>query len=157
MKIKLIVIGKTSEPYLREGIEVYLRRLIRYCDFELEVLPDVRNKAVLPVEKLKTAEAQLVLKKLEGTDYVVLLDDKGKQFKSEGLAEFVTKRLASGRGRLVFVVGGAFGFDNGLYERADIKLSLSMMTFSHQMVRLIFLEQLYRAFTIIKNEPYHHS
>jgi len=157
MKIKLIVIGKTSEAYLREGIDGYLKRLVRYGDIDLEVLPEVRNKAVLPIDKLKVAEAQVVLKKLEVTDYVVLLDDKGKQLSSEGLAELVTKRLTSGRGRFVFLVGGAYGFDKVLYDRADLKLSLSLMTFSHQMVRLIFLEQLYRAFTIIKNEPYHHS
>jgi 23S rRNA (pseudouridine1915-N3)-methyltransferase len=157
MKIKLMVVGKTNESYLKEGIEIYTSRLNRYCDFVMEVLPDVKNRAVLPEDKLKDTEAEQILKKITKTDTLVLLDDKGTEFTSEGFSQRISKWQVGGITSLVFVIGGAFGFGEDVYKRADMKFSLSRMTYSHQMVRLIFLEQLYRAFTILRNEPYHHS
>jgi 23S rRNA (pseudouridine1915-N3)-methyltransferase len=157
MKIKLLVVGKTNETYLREGITIYCNRIARYCDFELEVIPDVKNRAVLPVEKLKASEGDQILKRIAKNDHLILLDDKGIQETSEGFSQRISKWQVNGISSLVFVIGGAYGFGEEVYERADLKFSLSRLTYSHQMVRLIFLEQLYRAFTILRNEPYHHS
>ena len=157
MKIKLLVIGKTSAVYLEEGIQVYLKRLVHYADFSMEVIPDIKVNSSTETAKLKELEAHAFLKKLAPRDFVVLLDENGKQFSSEGLASQINKWQVAGDKNLVFIIGGAFGFGEELKKRSSMSLSLSEMTFSHQMVRLIFVEQLYRAFTILKGEQYHHK
>ncbi len=157
MKIKLLAIGKTASSYLDEGISVYLKRLVHYCDFSLEILPDVKSIGSMEVSKLKELEAQVFLKRITTRDYVLLMDENGKQFSSEGFAAQLNKWQIAGDNNLVFIIGGAFGFGQSLKTRADISISLSEMTFSHQMVRLIFVEQLYRAFTIVRGEQYHHK
>ena len=154
MKITLLVISKTDEPYLQQGIDIYTKRLKHYVPFELEVIPAV--KASTP-EELKEREAQLILKRIEKSDCVVLLDEHGRQPSSVGFADYLQKRMNQGIRQLTFVVGGAFGFAPSVYAAAQDKLSLSPMTFNHQMVRLIFAEQLYRAFTILRHEPYHNE
>lgn len=157
MKIKLIAIGKTDEAYLIEGIEKYLKRLKHYIALDVIVIADVKAGTKPSVEKIKEEEGKLILQKLELSDVVVLLDEGGKGFGSENFAHYLQKKMNSVAGNLVFIIGGPFGFSPSIYERAHEKISLSEMTFSHQMVRLFFAEQLYRAFTIIKGEKYHHS
>lgn len=157
MKIYLYVIGKTSEAYLTTGINEYDKRLGKYIKFDLKVLPDIKNAASLSEPELKLREGEVFLKKINTTDIVVLLDERGKEYTSEQFAEFIQHQMNYGSGDLVFVIGGAYGFSDAMYERANSKMSLSKMTFSHQMVRLLFIEQLYRGFTIIKGEPYHHK
>ena len=157
MKIQLYVIGKTAESYLSTGIAEYKKRLGKYIKFNLEVLPDIKNAASLSEQEIKLREGEVFLKKINPTDTLVLLDENGKAHTSEQMAEFIQHHMNYGGGDLVFIVGGAYGFSDAMYQRANSKLSLSKMTFSHQMVRLIFIEQLYRAFTIIKGEPYHHK
>ena len=157
MKILFLVIGKTDEDYLVTGIKKYVGRLGHYVPFEMKELPDIRNRKTLNEEQQKKAESFLLLSQLQPGDQVVLLDERGKSHTSVEFSEILEKQMASGVKRLVFVVGGPYGFSQDVYDRADSMLSLSPMTFSHQMVRLIFLEQLYRAFTILKGEPYHHS
>lgn len=156
MKIKLLVVGKTASPWLIEGIDVYVKRLIHYTDFTFEVIPDIKNAGNMQQEQLKDLEATAVLKKVQPRDLVILLDEGGKQFSSEQMADQLQKWMSAGSSNVVFVVGGAFGFGKELLSAAKFRISLSAMTFSHQMVRLIFVEQLYRAFTILKKEPYHH-
>ncbi|MCR5645017.1 MAG: 23S rRNA (pseudouridine(1915)-N(3))-methyltransferase RlmH [Bacteroidales bacterium] len=157
MKILLLVIGKTDEDYLVTGIKKYVGRLGHYTPFELKEIPDIRNRKTLSEEQQKKAESFLLLQQLQPSDHVVLLDERGKQYTSIEFSELIEKRSASGVKRLVFLIGGPYGFAQEVYDRADALLSLSPMTFSHQMVRLVFVEQLYRAFTILKGEPYHHS
>lgn len=157
MKILLLVIGKTDEDHLLAGIKKYVGRIDHYASFEMKELPDPRNRKTLSEEQQKKAESTLLLNQLQPFDQVVLLDENGKQFGSLQFAENLEKQMASGVKRLVFVIGGPYGFAPEMYARANAKLSLSPMTFSHQMVRLIFVEQLYRAFTILKGEPYHHQ
>lgn len=157
MKVLLLVIGKTDEDYLITGIKKYVGRLGHYVPFELKELPDIRNRKTLNEAQQKKAESFLLLSQLQPGDQVVLLDEKGKSHTSVEFAELLEKQMTSGVKRLVFVVGGPYGFAQDVYARADALLSLSPMTFSHQMVRLVFVEQLYRAFTILKGEPYHHS
>ena len=156
MKIRLLVIGKTSATYLEEGISVYSDRLDHYCDFTIEVISDIKNARSLDNSKLMKLESMEFLKRIKPGDITVLLDENGKQFSSDGFAKQLDKWAQTGNKNLFFIIGGAFGADEVLKERADFRLSLSSMTFSHQMVRMIFLEQLYRAFTILKNEKYHH-
>jgi 23S rRNA (pseudouridine1915-N3)-methyltransferase len=156
MKIKLLVIGKTDEAYLNEGIGKFLKRIIHYVNYEIEVIGDVKQGNKLNVEKLKEEEGKLILKKINPNDQVVILDEKGKAFTSRQFSAFLQKKL-NGGSNLVFVVGGPFGFSKEIYERANEKISLSSMTFSHQMIRLFFNEQLYRALTILKGEKYHHD
>lgn len=155
MKVECWFIGKTADRYLREGIDKYAQRLPHYLPFEAVILPDIKNAGKLLPDQLKQKEAELVLSRLKPQDGLYLLDEKGKQLTSEELALWVDQQLQGFHRRLIFLVGGAFGFDDALYQRATGKLSLSKMTFSHQMVRLFWLEQLYRAMTILKNEPYH--
>ena len=155
MKVECWFIGKTADRYLREGIDKYAQRLPHYLPFEQVVLPDIKNAGKLSPELLKQKEAELVLARLKPQDGLYILDEKGKQLTSEELAQWVDQQLQGFHRRLIFLVGGAFGFDEAIYQRANGKLSLSKMTFSHQMVRLFWLEQLYRAMTILKNEPYH--
>ena len=157
MKIILLVIGKTSEAYLQRGIEEYEKRLTRYTQFSLEVIPDIKNAASLSENELKEKEGAAILERVKPGDKIILLDSRGTQFDSPGFAKFIAKNMLASVRRLIFVVGGAYGFSNEVYTRAEGKISLSAMTFSHQMVRLIFVEQLYRAMTILKGEPYHHE
>jgi 23S rRNA (pseudouridine1915-N3)-methyltransferase len=157
MTIKLLTIGKTDDPSIQKLVDTYVSRLGHYNKFELEVIPDLKKTKNLSVDQQKSAEGKLILDKLNASDFVVLLDENGKQFSSEGFSEYIQKRLNSGMKQLIFIIGGPYGFSEEVYSRADGKLSLSKMTFSHQMVRLFFVEQLYRAFTILRNEPYHHK
>ncbi|HEY8400340.1 MAG TPA: 23S rRNA (pseudouridine(1915)-N(3))-methyltransferase RlmH [Cytophagaceae bacterium] len=157
MKIKLIMIGKTDEKYLEEGIEKYAKRLKHYISFERVIIPDVKQGPKMAVEKLKEEEGKLILSKIENSDVVVLLDDKGAEYTSTGFAGWMQKKMNTVAGNLVLVIGGAFGFSEEVYSRANEKLSLSKMTFSHQMVRLFITEQLYRAFSILRGEKYHHE
>jgi len=157
MKIRFIVIGKTEEEYLRTGINLYLARLRHYISFEYLELPALKNASSLSMPEQKTRERELVLKHIQSGEHIVLLDEHGKQMKSAELAGFLNRKMVSGIKSLVFVVGGPFGFDPSM-KNPDVELiSLSKLTFSHQMVRLIFAEQLYRAFTILRNEAYHHE
>jgi len=156
MTIKLLGIGKTDDPALQNLTEVYINRLQFYNKFEFELIPDIKKVKNLNENQQKQKEGELLLNKLIASDFVVLLDEGGKQFTSEAFSEYIQKRLNSGLKQLVFVIGGPYGFSEAVYNRADSTVSLSKMTFSHQMVRLFFTEQLYRAFTILKNEPYHH-
>ncbi|HYG16441.1 MAG TPA: 23S rRNA (pseudouridine(1915)-N(3))-methyltransferase RlmH [Bacteroidia bacterium] len=156
MKIRLIWTGKTADAYLDKGIAIYQSRLKHYCRFDIQTLPDIKNAKSLSKEELKEREGKQLLDALAPQDILVLLDETGKTYTSPQLADFVQKLLNRG-GTIVFVIGGAYGFSQEVYNRADTKLSLSPLTFSHQMVRLIFAEQLYRAFTIMKGEPYHHG
>ena len=153
MKLSFWAIAKTDEPYLVQGIDQYCKRLTHYLPFEYRELKI--KKAANPSLSLK-AETEEILKGIKPTDCLILLDDKGKQFNSEGFADFLQKRFNEVQGNIVFVAGGAFGFSEEVYSRANFKLSLSALTFTHQMVRLIFLEQLYRGMTILKGEGYHH-
>jgi 23S rRNA (pseudouridine1915-N3)-methyltransferase len=156
MKVELWALGKTSEKYLEAGIEIFEKRLKNYLPFTWTILPDVKLKTA-DGALLKKEEAKMVLSKLNPDDYLVLLDENGQQFTSVQLAQWTERRLSDSRRRMVFLIGGAFGFSPDVYARAQEKLALSKMTFSHQMVRLFFLEQLYRAMTILKNEPYHND
>ncbi len=154
MKIELRCIGKTETGYLTEGIEIFRKRLAHYTNFEIVILPDIKNA---PTEKsaLLKKEGALILEKLSDSDILVLFDENGKQYSSVAFSEFIENKQITNTPRLIFQVGGAFGFSDAVYERANAKISLSAMTFSHQMVRLIIVEQLYRAFTILKGEKYH--
>ena len=157
MKILFLVIGKTDEDYLVTGIKKYVGRLGHYVSFEMKELPDIRNRKTLSEEQQKKAESFLLLQQLQPSDQVVLLDERGKLNTSVEFSNQLEKWSVAGSKRLVFRVGGPYGFAEEVYDRANAMLSLSPMTFSHQMVRLVFLEQLYRAFTILNGEPYHHS
>ena len=157
MKIKLIVIGKTKSKFLLDGENEYQKRLKHYCKFSELIIPDIKNARKLSKKELKEKEGNLILESLKNSDYVILLDDKGLALTSIEFSELLNKKMVSSTNELVFIIGGAFGFSESVYRRADAKLSLSKMTFSHQMVRMIFKEQLYRAFTILKGEKYHHE
>jgi len=157
MKITLLTVGKTEDAYLKDGIEKYLKRLKHYIKLEVNDLPELKNTKALSPEQQKAKEAEMLLKKITNTDYVVLLDENGAELTSQQFADYINKKNIGSVQNLVFIVGGPYGFDQSIYQRANDKLSLSRMTFSHQMVRLFFTEQLYRAFTIIKGEPYHHQ
>lgn len=157
MKATLLLIGKTESSYLKEGIKIYTDRLKHYIQFEMVEIPALKNNKNMSVEQQKEAEGALILAKLSPTDEVWLLDEKGKQYSSESFAEMLDRKMYSGTKNIVFIVGGPYGFSSKVYQTATALLSLSAMTFSHQMVRLVFTEQLYRAMTIIKGEPYHHK
>ena len=157
MKIKLLVIGKTDDKSLNQLIENYQKRLQHYIKFQLEVIPDIKNVKNLSQLQQKEKEGDLILSKLQNTDQLVLLDEKGKEFRSIEFANFLQKKMNSGIKQLVLVIGGPYGFSESVYKKAMGKISLSKMTFSHQMIRLFIVEQLYRGFTILKNEPYHHE
>jgi 23S rRNA (pseudouridine1915-N3)-methyltransferase len=156
VKIKLLVVGKTDSKQLLQLISNYENRLKHYVKFELEFVADVKNAQNLSESQQKEKEGEAILKKLNSTDVLVLLDEKGKTYTSVEFSKFLQKKMNSGIKQLVFVIGGPYGFSNALYQRAQGSISLSKMTFSHQMVRLFFIEQIYRAFTILRNEPYHH-
>ena len=157
MRITLLTVGKTDIKWVSEGLEVYASRLRHYISFEIKEIPELKNVSSLSREQIKTAEGKLILKNLRDSDEVVLLDEHGREFRSVEFASMLEKRLSASSRDLVFVIGGAYGFSTEVYERASSKISLSKMTFSHQMVRTIFVEQLYRAFTIIRGESYHHE
>ena len=157
MKIILLTVGKTTSSNLIKLQEDYQNRLKFYIPFELVVIPELKNTKNLSVSEQVEKEADLILKQLESNDEIILLDEKGKQFTSVGFSEFISKKMLSSIKRTVFVVGGPYGFSERVYNRANSMVSLSAMTFSHQMIRLIFVEQLYRAMTILKGEPYHHE
>jgi 23S rRNA (pseudouridine1915-N3)-methyltransferase len=157
VKVKLIVIGKTKSKFLLDGENEYQKRLKHYCKFSELIISDVKNAGKLSKRELKEKEGNLILESLKNSDYIILLDDKGITLSSIEFSEFLNKKMISSTNELVFIIGGAFGFSESVYKRANTKLSLSKMTFSHQMVRLIFKEQLYRAFTILKGEKYHHK
>ena len=157
MKIKLMVVGQTNMKFVEQGFEEFGSRLKHYTDFEIVVIPNPKNSGKLEIADLKNKEAENILLKILPSYFLVLLDEKGTQFSSVEFAGFLQKRMNSGVKNLVFVIGGAYGFSEKLYERANSKISLSKMTFSHQLIRLIFAEQLYRAFTILRNEKYHNE
>ena len=157
MKIKLIVVGKTNKSYLVEGEREYEKRLSHYIKFEEIIIPDVKQSGKWSKSEIKKKEGHLILGKLENSDHVILLDDKGKLYSSPRFSEFLQQKMNSGLKSLVFVIGGAYGFSDEVYQRAGSKLSLSKMTFSHQMIRLFFKEQLYRGFSILRGEKYHHE
>jgi 23S rRNA (pseudouridine1915-N3)-methyltransferase len=156
MKITLLAIGKTDNSQLQTLLDDYIKRLGFYTPFAMEVIPDVKNAKNLSETLQKQAEGNEILKRTATADVLILLDEKGKTYTSEGFAQFLQKKMNSGLKNLIFVIGGPYGFSDAVYNRANGKVSLSSMTFSHQMVRLFFVEQLYRGFTILRNEPYHH-
>ena len=157
MKVLLVAIGKTSENYLIDGMAEYEKRIKRYIDFDLEIIPNIKKSSNLNKEVLKKKEGELLLSKFDKGDFIVLLDESGREFSSVKFSEYLQGKMLTGIKRLVFVIGGAYGFSDEIYNRAESKMSLSKMTFSHQMIRLIFMEQFYRAFTILNGEPYHHE
>ena len=156
MKISLVQIGKTQEPYLKEGINEYQKRLIKYTGFREITIPDLKNAKNLSTQEIKTREAQLIMKNCKNDDFIILLDERGLMMSSLEFAGYLTKKFNAGRD-IVMIIGGAYGFSKEIYERADDMISLSKMTFSHQLVRLILAEQLYRAMTIMRGDPYHHE
>lgn len=157
MNIILLTVGKTKTAFVKEGLEEYLKRLRRYVPYEILELSDVRNAGRLKLDDQKEAEGELILDKLAPGDHVVLLDERGRQYTSIEFASKLESTLATGKKRLVMIVGGPYGFSKAVYDRANELLSLSKMTFNHEMVRLFFTEQVYRAMTILRNEPYHHG
>ncbi len=157
MKITLITAGKTDVKYLKEGLEYYIKKLKFYTQFVMREIPGLKNTKNLSPGEVSEKEGQKILKEIEKHDYVVLLDEKGHSFRSVDFAKFIEEKAFQNKRSIAFVVGGAYGFSPEVYKKSDYKISLSNMTFSHQMVRLFFLEQLYRAFTIIRNEPYHNE
>ena len=156
MKIHLFMIGSTSDPRLQSLIDEYRQRLTHYVPFELVVIPDIKNAKSLSQEQLKTAEGEALLARLTPSMDVILLDEHGREFRSIEYADYLQKKMSSGKD-LALVIGGAYGFSPAVYQRANGKLSLSQMTFSHQMIRLMAIEQIYRAMTILRGEPYHHE
>ena len=157
MNIQLLLIGKTGFPFIREGMEEYSKRLKRYIDFRIQIIPDLKGNRSWSMDQLREEEGKRILKSLTSQDYVVLLDERGEAPDSFEFARFLEKQMMSSVRSLVFVVGGAFGFSDPVYQRGNSLLSLSRMTFSHQVIRLFFMEQLYRGFTIMRGEPYHHG
>jgi 23S rRNA (pseudouridine1915-N3)-methyltransferase len=157
VKIELWWIGKTKVSYLEKGVGEYLNRLKHYCSFSTQTIADVKNSGKLSPAELKKKEGESVLSRLDSQSILILLDERGKTFTSSTFAEFIQNKMNQSTRKIVFLIGGAYGFDEALYQRADQKMALSAMTFSHQMIRLFFVEQLYRAFTIINNEKYHNS
>lgn len=157
MKITLLVIGKTDAAYLRDGIEKYVKRLKHYIQFELVVIPDIRQSKNLTVDLQKTKEGELIISKLSAGRELHLFDERGKSYTSIDFAGFLQQKMLSSVKELIFVIGGPYGFSDDVYQKASSKISLSKLTFSHQMVRLLCVEQIYRAFTILKGEPYHHE
>ena len=156
MKVTLLVIGKTDKEFVKKGIEEYQKRLVHYFPFELKIIPDIKNTKNLSESQQKQKEGELILDKIKSGDTLVLLDEGGKEFSSVAFSKYLEQKMLSGMKNLVFVIGGPYGFSDDVYKKAQGKVSLSKMTFSHQMIRMIFVEQLYRGMTIIKGEPYHH-
>ena len=157
MKITLLTVGKTDVKWVKEGLDLYVSRLSHYVQFSLVEIPELKNVSSFSQAQIKEKEGDLILAAIRPSDEVILLDEHGKEFRSVEFAQFLEERMARSGRDMVFVIGGAYGFSQKVYERSDRKMSLSAMTFSHQMVRTIFAEQLYRAFTIMRGEPYHHE
>ncbi|MEN8115620.1 MAG: 23S rRNA (pseudouridine(1915)-N(3))-methyltransferase RlmH [Bacteroidota bacterium] len=157
MKLTLLVVGKTDASYLNAGINEYIKRLKHYVNIEIEVIPDIKRGKNTNAQIQKQKEGELILSKATKGKEIHLFDEKGKVFSSKEFALFLEKKMVSGLKELVFVIGGPYGFSEGVYQKATSKISLSRLTFSHQMVRLLCVEQIYRAFTILKGEPYHHE
>ena len=157
MNIRLLTIGKTDNKSLQTLIDDYTKRLSFYVKFDLEIIPDIKNVKNLSEAQQKEKEGELILSKITSTDHLILLDENGKTFSSVGFSDFLQKKMNAGTKTLVFVIGGPYGFSETVYQKAQGKVSLSEMTFSHQMVRLFVIEQIYRGFTILRNEPYHHQ
>lgn len=156
MKIKVLSIGKSTPKFIAEGVQHYNQKIKHFCDYEwVELVPKKKSEQA---ELSKKIDAEIILTHLDSSDVVILLDEKGKAFKSShDFSEFINKKQISGRKRIVFIIGGSFGFDQSIYDRADEKISLASLTFTHQMIRLIFLEQLYRGYAILNHLPYHHE
>ena len=157
MKIELIIVGKTDSDWIKQGFDVYQKRIAHYISFNSTILLDIKNRKNLSERQQKEQEGNLIIKQIQNSDFVILLDENGSQYDSVQFSAFLQKKMNSGIKRLVFVIGGPYGFSSSLYQKSNQKLSLSKMTFSHQMVRPFFVEQLYRAFSILNNEPYHHQ
>jgi len=157
MKITLLTVGKTDIKWVKEGLEMYSSRLKHYVNFDVVEIPELKNVSALTKEQIKEKEGELILKYIKAADSLVLMDERGKEYRSIQFAAMLEDRMIRGGKDMVFVIGGAYGFSEAVYSRADDKISLSKMTYSHQLVRTIFAEQLYRAFTIIRGEPYHHE
>lgn len=157
MKITLLTVGKTDREWVRMGLEVYVSRLRHYIPFALVEIPELKNVSALSNAQIKAKEGEQILKSIRPSDDVILLDEHGKEYSSMEFAKVLQDKISYSGKDIVFIVGGAYGFSQEVYDRANSKISLSRMTFSHQMVRTIFAEQLYRAFTIIRGEPYHHE
>lgn len=157
MRLTLLTVGKTDIPWVREGLEMYVSRLGHYAPFSLKEIPELKGVSALTREQIRKKEGELILAQLKPADEVILLDEHGREYRSVEFSEWLGRRMAGSGRDLVFVVGGAYGFSEAVYARAAGKLSLSKMTWSHQLVRTIFAEQLYRAFTILRGEPYHHE
>lgn len=157
MNIKIILIGKTDNQHIHQLTEDYIKRIARYIQLEWIIIEDIKNRKNLTAEEQKKQESELILKKLSSNDFVVLLDERGKKFNSLQFSDFLQKRMLSGIKSLVFIIGGPYGFAEQVYKIANYQLSISDMTFSHQIIRVIFAEQLYRVFTILNHEPYHHQ
>lgn len=157
MKIELAVIGKTSIGYLKQGIDEYIKRLKHYVPFEIKYIDDIKNTKNISEDQQKRTEGAKILSLLDKSDFAVLLDEHGKEYTSMQYSSYIQKRMLSGVKKVVFVIGGPYGFSQEVYDRANDKISFSKMTFNHEMIRLIFTEQLYRAYTIINHEPYHHE
>jgi 23S rRNA (pseudouridine1915-N3)-methyltransferase len=156
MRITLIESGKTRDPFIREGVELFRKRLVRYVPFKIDTLPDLKNTRSMTMKEVQEKEGEMIIKRIKTDDYVILLDERGEEYNSINFAEYLND-LERKVNQVLFVIGGPYGFSQQVYERSDTMLSLSKMTFSHQLVRVVFLEQLYRAFTILKGEPYHHA
>ena len=157
MKITLLTVGKTDKDWVKQGMDIYVSRLKHYIPFSITEIPELKNVSALSREQIKAKEGELILKNVKPADNLVLLDERGKEYSSVEFAKILQDKINYEGKDIVFVIGGAYGFSEDVYRRANSKMSLSRMTFSHQMVRAIFAEQLYRAFTIIKGEPYHHE
>lgn len=157
MKIVLCVVGKTSTGYIRVGVDEYVGRIRRFIPFDIRVIPDIKTTKKLTEQAQKDAEGEQILAQLSASDYVVLLDERGKELTSRGFSEFIEKKAQTVQKNLVFVIGGPYGFSKAVYNRADMQLSLSKMTFPHELIRIFITEQIYRALTIARNMPYHHD
>ena len=157
MKISLLTVGKTDRDWVKQGLDIYVSRLKHYIPFNIVEIPELKNVSALSKDQIKTREGELILKNIRPTDDVILMDERGREYTSVELAKVIQEKISYVGKDIVFIIGGAYGFSPEVYSRANSKISLSKMTFSHQMVRAIFAEQLYRAFTIMKGEPYHHE
>ena len=157
MDLAILSIGKIASSWILQGIEAFETRLKRYTKFSQIIIPDIKNGASLAIEVRKEEEGKEILKQLSASDFVVLMDEKGKEYTSREFSEWIQKQMNSGKKRLVLIIGGPFGFSKDVYNRADAKLALSKMTLTHEMAKLVLTEQVYRAFTILKGEPYHHD
>jgi 23S rRNA (pseudouridine1915-N3)-methyltransferase len=157
MKITLLTVGKTDKDWVRQGMDIYVSRLKHYIPFAVVEIPELKNVSALTKDQIKMREGELILKNIKPADDLILLDERGKEYTSVELAKVIQDKISYVGKDMVYVIGGAYGFSDAVYQRANSKISLSRMTFSHQMVRAIFVEQIYRAFTIMKGEPYHHE